>query len=386
MEQVQTPVIPVIGEWIAKHPGTISLGQGVVHFSPPSSVDEAVIRAVRAEPRIHRYGLVRGIDELLEPLATKVANENQTSLLHRSLIVTAGSNMAFLNSVLAIADVDDEIILLGPYYFNHEMAITMLGCRPVIVATDEDCQVNIEAIRNAITAKTRAVVTISPNNPTGAVYSESALRAVNRLCQEHGLFHISDEAYEYFHYEGSEHFSPASITDSAPHTISLYSLSKAYGMAGWRVGYMVIPDTLETAIKKIQDTNLICPPLTSQFAAVGALQAGASWCHEQIRGFSRVREMVLNHLDQLSDRVQVPSANGAFYVLVRVQSDRSDLELVEQLIREFGVAVMPGSTFGIGATEHGRTECSLRIAYGALQPETVDEGMGRVVRGLKQLV
>jgi len=158
MEQVQTPVIPVIGEWIAKHPGTISLGQGVVHFAPPPSVGEGVIRAVKTEPRIHRYGLVRGIDELLEPLATKVANENQTSLLNRSLIVTAGSNMAFVNSVLAIANVDDEIILLGPYYFNHEMAITMLGCRPVIVATDENCQVNIEAIRNAITTSRLAFI------------------------------------------------------------------------------------------------------------------------------------------------------------------------------------------------------------------------------------
>src|SRR5207253_108726 len=114
----------------------------------------------------------------------------------RSVVVTAGGNMAFFNALLAIADAGDEIVLPTPYYFNHEMAIVMLGCRPVLVPTTDDYQLDVDAIAAAITGRTRAIVTISPNNPSGAVYSRDALIAVNRLCRDRGIFHISDEAYE----------------------------------------------------------------------------------------------------------------------------------------------------------------------------------------------
>ena len=172
--------------------------------------------------------------------------------------------MAFVNAVLAVADPGDEIILLAPYYFNHEMAVAMAGCRPVVVPTDARYQLRLDAIAPAITPRTRAVVTISPNNPTGAVYPEADLRAVNELCAARGVYHIHDEAYEYFTYDGAAAFLAGSIAGAAPHTISLYSLSKAYGFASWRIGYMVIPDALFEAVNKIQDTKLICPPLVSQ--------------------------------------------------------------------------------------------------------------------------
>ena len=117
-------------------------------------------------------------------------------------MVTAGSNMAFLNSVLALADPGDEFILPMPYYFNQEMAIRMAGCVPVPVAVRDDWQLDVPALAAAITPRTRAIVTVSPNNPTGAVYHEADLRAVNALCARHGLYHFSDEAYEYFTYDG----------------------------------------------------------------------------------------------------------------------------------------------------------------------------------------
>src|SRR5258706_8114174 len=112
--------------------------------------------------------------------------------------------MAFMNAVLAITDPGDEVILQTPYYFNHEMAVTMAGCRPVLVPTNDHFQLQLDRIVEAITPRTRAISTISPNNPTGAVYSEVSLREVNRLCRERGLYHIHDEAYEYFVYESSE--------------------------------------------------------------------------------------------------------------------------------------------------------------------------------------
>ena len=380
MANVQTPMIPVVGEWIAAHPGTISLGQGIVHYDPPATVGDAVADAAKSQQRVHRYGLVRGISDFLDQARQKVSRENGIDMRGRCIVTTAGSNMGFLNAVLAIGDVGDEIILLSPFYFNHDMAIEMAGCKTVVVATDSDYQIDLAALESAITPRTRAVVTVSPNNPTGAVYPADTLASVSELTRRRGVYHISDEAYENFIYSTAPHFSPASQPRTSQHTISLYSLSKAYGMAGWRTGYMVIPDHLETAVKKVQDTNLVCPPIISQIAGAAALAAGSAWCNKQVAGFRQVRDNVLEEIHKLGDRCRVPQPDGAFYALVKVDTTKQDLELVESLIREYGVAVMPGSTFGVTGG------CSLRIAFGALDAETVAEGMGRLTRGLKKLI
>lgn len=379
MTRVQAPVIPIVGEWIAEHPGTISLGQGVVHYSPPAEVAQAVSTAA-TQPATHRYGMVRGSQELLDLVAAKVTEENGIDVsLDRTIVVTAGANMGFLNAVLSVADVGDEIMLLRPFYFNHEMAVEIAGCRPVIVSTTDDYQPDMQAILAAITPRTRAIVTISPNNPSGVVYSRERLEEVNRLCAERNLYHISDETYEYFLYDGLQHFSPGSAIADDQHTISLYSLSKSYGMPGWRIGYMVIPRHLEIAVKKIQDTNLICPALISQAAAVAAMQAGRGWCRQQMQGFQQVRDIVLEQLARVGDRVRVVCPKGSFYTLIDVGGSTPDLDQVHRLIREFGVAVMPGSTFGMTQS------CTFRIAFGALDRDTVAEGMGRLVKGLQSL-
>ncbi|GAG06370.1 unnamed protein product, partial [marine sediment metagenome] len=249
------------------------------------------------------------------------------------------------------------------------MAIRIADCRPVVVPTRPDYQLDPSAIRSAITDRTRAVVTISPNNPTGAVYPESALRAVNELCREHGLYHVNDEAYEYFTYNDVRHFSPGSIPGSAGHTISIFSLSKSYGFASWRVGYMVIPAHLFEAVRKVQDTILICAPVISQEAAVGALDAGADYCREKLKGIAEVRNVMLEELHSIRSFCEAPPADGAFYFLLRLDTDLDDMTVVERLIREFGVAVIPGNTFGI---DDG---CYLRVSYGPLKKATAAEGV-----------
>src|SRR5262245_11451307 len=380
MQAVQSPIIPVVAEMIRSCPGTISLGQGVVSYGPPPAAMER-IKEFSAEPENHKYKPVQGLPLLLEALERKLRSENGIPIGRQSpIVVTAGGNMAFMNAVLAITDPGDEIILQTPYYFNHEMAVTMANCRPVLVATDESYQLRPSMIGQAVTNRTRAVVTISPNNPTGAVYSEAALREVNRVCGERGLYHIHDEAYENFTYDGARHFSPGSIEDSAGHTISLFSLSKAYGFASWRVGYMVVPEHLLVSVKKIQDTILICAPVISQYAAVGALEAGVAFCREKLRAIAEVRAVVLKELERIAHLCTVPRADGTFYFLLKVHSDHDPMDLVEKLIREHQVAVIPGTAFGM---EEG---CYLRVAYGALQRQTAAEGIGRFVRGLKALL
>jgi aspartate/methionine/tyrosine aminotransferase len=381
IQDVQTPIIPVVGDWIRQNPGVISLGQGVVHYPPPAAVYDRLASRF-ADPGMHTYGAVVGIPALRDQIRSKLVSENGILAdgTECDVIVTAGANMGFLNAVLATTNPGDEIILLSPFYFNHEMAVGIAGCKATVVGTDSLYQPTLEHICEAITSKTRAVVTISPNNPTGAVYSRDALLAINHLCAERGIFHIHDEAYEYFIYEGADHASPGAFPSAAPHTISLFSLSKAYGFASWRVGYMVVPNSLVEAVRKIQDTNLICPPLPSQEAAVAALEIGRSYCVPHVSRLEGVRKMVLSALKNLGDRVDVPEPRGAFYVLARIHSLMDDLVVTRLLIERFGVAVIPGSAFGL--TEG----CYLRIAYGALERKSVEEAMTRLVTGLDKIM
>lgn len=380
MQAVQSPIIPVVAELIRRHPGTISLGQGVVHYGPPPEATQRIAHFL-ADSQNHKYKPVEGIAELVTALEQKLLAENGIPAGPASrVVVTAGGNMAFFNALLAVADPGDEIILLAPYYFNHEMAVAMLNCKSVLVPLDANYQIDLDAVRRAVTGRTRAIVTISPNNPSGAVYPPEALSAINALCRERQIYHINDEAYEYFVYDGARHFSPGSMAGAAEHTISLFSLSKAYGFASWRVGYMVIPESLTVAVRKAQDTILICPPVISQVAAVGALKAGPAYCRAQIDRVAQVRHRVLDELDAVRGFCTIPPALGAFYLLLRVDTPLDAMTVAERLVREFGVAVIPGTTFGI------QQGCYLRVAYGALDADTIAEGIGRLVRGLKAIV
>src|SRR2546428_761663 len=228
MKAVQSPVIPIVAEWIRARPGTISLGQGVVNYGPPKGA--------------------------------------------------------------------------------------------------------LEAIGNAITRRTRAVVSISPNNPMGAVYAEPVLRQMNDLCRDSGIYHIHDEAYEHFVWDGAKHYSPGSADGAWPHTISLFSLSKSYGFASWRIGYMVIPEHLFEAVRKIQDTILICPPVISQFAAIGAMKEPA-YCREKLKGIGEVRAMVAEELKEISRFCTIAPAAGAFYFFMKVHTHLDSMTMVERLIR-----------------------------------------------------
>jgi aspartate/methionine/tyrosine aminotransferase len=383
LKSVQTPIIPVIAELIRAHPGTISLGQGVVNYGPPSTAVMEITRFL-AEPANHKYQGVSGILPLRERIMQKLAAENCIDVgeAHGNrLMVTAGGNQAFLNVVLGILDPGDEVILPVPYYFNHEMAITMANARPVLAPTDRDYQPDLGVLRAAITPRTRAIVTVSPNNPSGAVYPEATLRAVNALCAEHGLYHISDEAYEYFTFDDARHFSPASISGASARTISLFSMSKAYGLASWRIGWMVFPAELEPAMQKIQDTVIICPPVIAQYAAAGALGDGPGFIKEKVRALTETRAMVQRQLRALEKAglADIPSASGALYFLLRLRSGLPPLAYATRLIREHGVAVIPGEAFGLAEG------CHIRLAYGALQPATVAEGIGRLVVGVQAL-
>lgn len=380
MDRVQTPVIPIVADMIRQHPGTVSLGQGVVYYGPPPEALASMEQGLGV-PDFHRYKPVVGMPELLEALAGKLQSENGIATGGRSrLVVTAGGNLAFYNALMAVTDAGDEVILQTPYYFNHEMAVVMAHAKPILAPTDSSYHLLPDEIRDRITPRTRAVVTVSPNNPTGAVYREDELRAVNELCREKGLYHIHDEAYEYFAWDSARVVSPGSFEGAAGHTISLYSLSKAYGFASWRIGYMTLPEELLEPVRKIQDTLLICAPAISQCAALGALRAGRRYCESRSKVIADNRALLRSELRRIEGRVEVNAAEGAFYVMVRVPTSIPSMELVQRLIRQHGVAVIPGNAFGV------ENECCLRVAYGSLETPQAGDAFRRLVEGLERIL
>ena len=374
---VQAPVMGLVADLIQQHPGTISLGQGVAHYGPPEAALRHVQDFIRTPPA-HGYGYGTGRKKLRAAIAEKLRAENQLDG-EFEVVVTAGSNMAYFEAMLAITDPGDEVILIAPYYFNHEMAVGIADCRPVIVQLGPNFVPDVDAIKAHLSHRTRAIVTVSPNNPTGVVYSPALLQEINRLCAESGIYHISDEAYEYFTFDRTHHYSPGATPGAAGHTISLYSFSKSYGMAGWRLGYMALPAHLLPAVKKIQDTNVICASLTSQHAALAALEVGPDYCRQYLAGFDEVRKMVLERLAGLEPRLHVACAKGAFYVFMNLNTTLTSYAVCERLIREYRVAVIPGSTFG-----HAMP--SIRIAYGNLTEHAIMEGMDRLCMGLRVLL
>ncbi len=381
MDRVDTPIIPTIAALVRAHPGTISLGQGVVSYGPPADA-LAELPGLMADTQLNKYQAVNGYGPLVAALERKLAHDNGLICgANAQIMVTAGSNMAFLNAVLAVADPGDEFILPSPFYFNQEMAVRMAGCVPVPVPVRSNWQLDVAALEAAITPRTRAILTVSPNNPTGAVYAEADLRAVNALCAQHGLYHFSDEAYEPFIYDGAAHFSPGSIEGAHAHTLSFFSFSKSFGMASWRVGYVVYPADLFEAMNKVQDTNLICAPVASQLLALQALQRGGELVGPRVADLARVRQSVYEALGELGDLAQFPRTDGAFYVLMKLPGLAGDpLDFNRAMVERHRVATIPGFAFGLTDTRAANYQ---RLSYGALDAASVVQGVQRYVAAVK---
>ena len=389
---VLTPVIPQVGHLMARRPGCLSLAQGMVGWGPPAEVRQALRRALDAadsDPHraaaLDRYGPMAGDPALLAAIGSELEGRWGLDLADSSLLVTAGSNMAFNALAQVICDPGDEVILPAPYYFNHVMAVQLAGGRPITPAAGLIPDPKLLAA--AITPRTRAIVTISPNNPSGVVIPPAVLAEINALCAQHGLFHISDEAYAVFVHGEVPHWSPGSAAGAGAHTITLQSLSKSHGMAGWRLGYAAVPSALFAALAKVQDTILICPPRLVQQAAIAALGCGSPWLAEQLTALRQRRNQLLAALQAaqakgLGTHLLAPP-DGAFYGLLAVETALSGEALMERLVLEHGVATLPGESFGLTA-EAGHA--TLRLSYGLLDQPTLAEALERLCQGLQASV
>ncbi|KAF0652891.1 aspartate aminotransferase [Cyanobium sp. Copco_Reservoir_LC18] len=385
MAAVADPVIAQVGALMRQRPDVLSLAQGMVSWAPPAAARQAVALALaEADPRFDRYGAMQGEEDLLAAVRRELTEVRGLDLEGSDLLVTAGSNMAFHAIAQVLCDPGDEVVLPLPFYFNHAMAIRLAGGVPVPVAAG--LVPDPGRLAAAITPRTRAIVTISPNNPSGLVTPPEVLAAINRLCHRHGLLHVSDEAYADFLHGTVPHGSPGRLPGSGAHTVSLFSLSKAYGMAGWRVGYAAVPRQLMGALAKVQDTVLICPPLVSQRAALAALEAGPAWCRPHIAALGERRR-------QLFDAVAAARAggqavellgppDGAFYGLLRFPCSLGGASLLRHLVLGHGVAALPGESFGLPQVGG---QSLLRLSYGMLDATALAEALGRLFKALAAL-
>ena len=359
--------------------GIYSLAQGVVWWPPPSQCQQALREALASDDNpLHLYGPDEGMPELRAKLQEKVATEN--GLRSVQTMVTVGANQAFVNCVLTLLSPQDRAVVFTPYYFNHYMALQMTISQDNILEgpTSDEGLPDLDWLEEQFRSddddkhKIQMVVLTNPGNPTGTLLSRSFVQRAVDLCRRYSAWLILDTTYEYF---VPEQFDACF---DEPHCVHIFSLSKAYALAGYRCGYMTThPDSgLYEQILKVQDTIPIAPSRISQVAALAALEAGRAWVRERIATLETGREAMLQALAPLD---QVMGGDGAMYLMAKLPAKAADdREVADRLVRDFGVAVIPGSFCGFPGW--------IRVCYANLPPDKCVEAAKRLGRGLEAIL
>ncbi|MED6183100.1 Aromatic aminotransferase iss1 [Stylosanthes scabra] len=377
--ETDMPVMVRMQELLRGAKNCASLAQGVVYWQPPKEALDKVQKLVW-EPSISRYGVDDGLPELRAALIKKLRDENK---LHKSsVMVTAGANQAFVNLVLTLCDAGDSVVMFAPYYFNSYMSFQMTGVTNILVGPgkpetlypDADW---LERILSETKPVPKLVTVVNPGNPSGTYIPEPLLKRISDLCKNAGSWLIVDNTYEYFMYDGLKHSCV-----EGNHIINVFSFSKAYGMMGWRVGYIAYPSEVEglaDQLLKVQDNIPICASIISQHLALYSLEMGPEWVTERIKTLVKNREIVLEALSPLGEG-SVKGGEGAIYLWAKLPEGHGydDFEVVRWLANRHGVAVIPGSASG--------SPGNLRISFGGLTESDCKEAAGRLKRGLEELV
>lgn len=332
----------------------IWLDVGEPDFNTPHNVCESAKRAIDAGHT--KYTAVKGIFELRQKICEKLLNENGIAYTPDEIDVTVGAKQAVFNSIQAICNAGDEIIVPIPSWFSYDDMVRLSGGTPVLVPVCPDNFVlDLEKIKESITGKTKAIIINTPNNPTGAVYSEDVLRELAEIVMENDLYVISDEVYETLLYEGQKHFSIASISpEMRARTFTVNGFSKTYAMTGWRVGYVAAPSEYISLMAKIQNRITSGNSSISQYAAIEAL-SGSQECIKSMREeFSKRREYMYERLCSIKG-IKCAKAEGAFYFMPDMRhflgkwykdiEINTTVDLTRYLLLEAKVAVVDGESF-----------------------------------------
>ncbi len=360
----------------------ISFAAGEPDFPTPPEVVEAAIEACR-DPRMHHYTPTSGLPELREAIAETSQLHSGTEIAATNVLVTSGTKQAVAHAFTTLLDPGDEVLITSPYWVTFPEAILLAGGVPVVVPADEarGFRVSVDDLERHLTPRTKALLFVSPSNPTGAVYPEARMEEIGKWAEERGLWVVSDEIYQHFTYGDVRfHSLPEVVPAIADQTIRFNGTSKSYAMTGWRVGWLIAPKPFVAAAGNLQ--SHVCGNISnvSQWAALAALRSGTASVERMREAFAKRRGAILAGLERLPG-FECPPPDGAFYVFPSVAGllgrniagrrvDTSE-QLAGLLLDEAKVAVVPGEAFG--APGH------LRFSY-ALADDQLEEGMARIHR------
>lgn len=356
--------------------GQINLGTGTPDFPTPAHIIEAGKGAL--DEGYTSYTPWIGIPQLREAIAAKLQDDNDLRVDPESeVLVTTGTQEALMVTMLSLVDPAEEVLIPSPYYGQYEQDLILAGGRLVPVPTFEqdDFEVDPREIEKRITSKTKAILLVSPSNPTANVLYRETLDGVAEIAEKYDLIVISDELYEKYVYEDYKHYSIGSFPGMWERTITINGFSKCYSMTGWRVGYIAAPARFISSMLPIKHAMTICAPAMSQWAALAALTGPQDWWREVITEYGKRRRFWMESLDEMGLTYGVP--RGAYYIFVSITSTGLSSEQFVAALRE-EARVVVGSGAHYGEEGEGYVRVSLAVPFSLLE-EGLDR-MKKVVR------
>jgi aminotransferase len=349
----------------------INMAQGVCDTEPPHPVVQAAVQAIESGQNI--YTRLEGIASLRDGLAQKFASYNGIHAdPEREILVTSGATGAMYCTLLALLNPGDECLIFEPFYGYHILTLRSQRITPVTVPlVGKDYALDTDALRSAVTSRTRAIILNTPANPSGKVFTRDELKMLAEFSIEHDLFVFTDEMYEYFLYEGAQHISIATMPGMAGRTITISGFSKTFSVTGWRLGYLTGSSRWLPAIGNFHDLTYICAPAPLQHgAAAGLLQLPASFYTEMAAEYEQKRDLVCAALTKCGLTPSVP--NGAYYILADATAvpGKDAKEKARRLLRDTGIAAVAGSAF-FSTDDRGRNagDHLLRFCYAKKQSD-----------------
>jgi aspartate aminotransferase len=358
----------------------IGFGAGEPDFPTPPHIVEAAVLACR-DPANHRYTPTAGLPALREAVAAKTRRDSGLEIGASQVLVTNGGKQAVANAFAVLCDPGDEIIVLAPFWTTYPEAIALAGGTPVVVSSDETTgfRSSVEQLEAAWTPRTKALLFVSPSNPTGAVYPRDEVEAIGRWALDKGIWVLTDEIYEHLVYGGATHHSmPVLVPELADRCLVANGVAKTYAMTGWRVGWLIGPADAVAAATNIQSHETSNVSNVAQRAALAAVAGGLEDVAAMRQAFDRRRRTIVSMLNEI-DGVVCAEPEGAFYAFPSVKGllgrslrgsrPASSAELADLCIEEAQVAVVPGEAFGAPGY--------FRMSY-AMADDDLVEGVSRL--------
>ena len=328
-------------------------GKKIIHFEigrpdfdTPEYIKKACIDSIQAGDVFYTSNF--GTNELREAIAWKLRTQNGIDYHASEILVTVGLSEAVYAVLCSILNEGDEILVPDPVWINYVNVPKLLGAVPVTyhLLEENDYQIDLEEIRSKITDKTKAMVIITPNNPTGGVLAKETLEELAKIAKEHDITVIADEVYERLIYDGEQHVSIASLPGMKERTVTLNGFSKAYSMTGWRLGYAAAPEELIKTLNKLHQHATTCATSFVQKAAVTALYEEKDEVNDMVKEYQRRRDYAADAINQI-DGLSCKCPKGAFYIFINVKElGKSSAEIASYLLEEAGLAFVPGDVFG----------------------------------------